>query len=403
MSVMNILDTTTSPEFSFPAKELPQKLLEYIHYGETGYWQHQFDRLANQPQPFEWNLGIVDGRILYSGNRTWSVQSLMRTVQRYIPRTHQESVKAQLQSLKRQTVEQSLTPAQLLDRMKELEIVDDAKLLKALQTKVLNDLDIYLLMGSGSAKFIAEPHLASQLPLEGFSLNFLLDRAKERQRHWYLVRQRIPSMSLFPTIDRAAMTAANLSSKQQQRIEKLVESGKNFNEIADDMAKDTLEIAEMFAKLVEIGVVNIIAPQKPTSKTIMVIDDSPLMLTQFQHWVSALGYPVVVCQQAEIALETIVQVMPAAIFIDINMPKISGFELVKKIRQKPELAGIPLTILTGEQKLSNKWRAQWSGCEFLNKPLTSGSIDDFQVQLEELLPRLLSTTTFAPANQNSHN
>jgi CheY-like chemotaxis protein len=73
------------------------------------------------------------------------------------------------------------------------------------------------------------------------------------------------------------------------------------------------------------------------------------------------------------------------------MPEISGFELVKQIRQHPDLREIPLAILTGEQKLSNKWRAQWSGCEFLNKPLTPAAISDFQIQLEELIPRLLTT------------
>jgi CheY-like chemotaxis protein len=102
---------------------------------------------------------------------------------------------------------------------------------------------------------------------------------------------------------------------------------------------------------------------------------------------------VVTCDEAKNALETIKKVKPSIIFIDINMPEVSGFELVKQIRQQPDLKGIPLTILTGEEKLSNKWRAQWSGCEFLNKPLTSAAIGDFQVQLEELIPRLLNPAT----------
>jgi CheY-like chemotaxis protein len=394
---------TTSTQFSFPARELSQQLLEHIHSGSTGYWQHQFDRLANRPQIFEWNLGIVNGQILYSGNRTWSVQSLMRLVQRYIPQAQKAAVKIQIDGLKQQAVAQAFTPAQLFARMKQLEIVDETQLIAALQTKVLNDLDIYLLMGSGSAKFIAEPDLARQLPLDGFSPFVLLEQAKQRQKYWHQIKQQVPSMNLMPNLDRVALETANLPPKQQQRIEKLVQSTKSLNSIADEMAKDTLEIAEMFAKLVKMGVVNFTPTPKTTPATIMVIDDSPLMLTQFQHWVSALGYPVVVCQQADMALETIAKVKPAAVFIDINMPEISGFELVKQIRLRPELAGIPLAILTGEQKLSNKWRAQWSGCEFLTKPLTSAAIGDFQVQLEELLPRLLAPTPPVAINNNSLN
>lgn len=71
------------------------------------------------------------------------------------------------------------------------------------------------------------------------------------------------------------------------------------------------------------------------------------------------------------------------------MPGITGFELVKEIRQQPSLAAIPLVILTGEQKLSNKWRAQWSGCEFLNKPLAATEINQFQLQLQELIHALV--------------
>ncbi len=382
--------TIISTQFSFPARELPKQLLEHIHVGSTGYWQHQFDRFSSRAQPFEWNLGICGGRILYSGNRVWSKSSLLRVVERYIPRVTNALVRHQLESLKQKAAHPAYTPAQFLTQMKQLEIFDEAQLLKALQTKILSDLDIYLLMGSGEAKFIADPDLALQLPLEGFDPVTIFDRAKQRQQYWYKVKKQIPSMNLLPTLDRAAMARANLPLKQQQRIDKLVRSGTSLNEIANNLAKDTLEIGEMFAKLVKIGVINFQPIQLNTPATIMAIDDSPLLLAQFQHWVSALGYQVVVCQEAETALAKISEVKPAAIFIDINMPGMSGFELVKQIRQqRSELAKIPLAILTGEQKLSNKWRAQWSGCEFLNKPLTPDSIGDFQVQLEELLPRLL--------------
>ena len=129
----------------------------------------------------------------------------------------------------------------------------------------------------------------------------------------------------------------------------------------------------------------------------LIIDDSPVLLAQFEHWVSALGYSVIICQDANTALAKILATNPAVVFIDINMPEICGFELVKQIRRHPSLKGISLAILTGEEKLSNKWRAQWSGCEFLTKPLTTGAIAEFQVQLEELIPRLL-TASGSPEN-----
>jgi CheY-like chemotaxis protein len=385
---MKGLIATTTDQFSFPARGLSQQLLEHAHAG-SGYWQYQFDRFADRQKPLYWNLGMVNGRILYSGSRVWSAQMLLRVVDRYLIQTHSSVAKIQIELLKQQVKAGSIDSAQLLVAMKQSQIVSEAQLQTALQTKILNDLDLYLLMGSGSAKFIASD-LENRLPISGFNPKELFDAAVQRQLKWAEVRQQVPSMKLCPILDRSAIKTANLSETQQQRIERLVQSDKTLAIIAEEMAKDSLEVAQMFAKLGKTGLVKFKPPREQKNATVMVIDDSPVLLSQFRNWVSALGYTVQTCQDARTALARIAEIQPAVIFIDINMPEISGFELVKQIRQQPDFKAIPLTILTGEEKLSNKWRAQWSGCEFLNKPLTAAGIIDFQVQLEELIPRLLN-------------
>ena len=378
-------------QFSFAARGLPAQLLEHIQSGRTGYWQHQFDRLANREPPFCWNLGINNGQILYSGNRFWSIQMLLRVVGRYVLQTRSEAVQSQFDLIKSQIQPGVLNPAQLLAMMKQANIISEEQLLDALRIKILTDLDVYLLMGGGSARFIAAD-IDHQLPIVGFSPSVLLDEAQQRHVQWEQLRQQVPSMKLCPILDREAIEKANLPDSQRRRIEALVQSEPSLSAIAEEMAKDNLEVAKMFAKLASMGLVEFKPPRKQTSANVMVIDDSPVLLSQFRHWVSALGYVVTTCQDANIALARIVEVKPSVIFIDINMPEISGFELVKQIRQHPDLQSISLAILTGEQKLSNKWRAQWSGCEFLTKPLTSAGISDFQVQLEELIPRLLTAS-----------
>ena len=375
-------------QFAFSARELPTKLLEHIDSGATGYWRHEFDRLADRQPTFYWHLGMANGQIIYSGNRIFSAQMLLRIAERYVP-SIRSTATSQIAILRRKVQAENLTSAQVLAMMQKLKIITEAQLLVALRAKILNDLDIYLLMGGGSAKFIPED-LENHLPVDGFNLIDVLDQAEQRQLQWTQLRQHVPSMKLCPVVDLAAMAKANLPDSQRQRIEKMARSDKSLNSIAEEMAKDNLEVAQIFAKLGKIGLVKFQPPQTHTIATVMVIDDSPVLLSQFNHWVSNLGYVVTTCQEAKHALAAIKKVQPSVIFIDINMPEISGFELVKQIRQQPELRAIPLTILTGEQKLSNKWRAQWSGCEFLTKPLTAAGIGDFQVQLEELIPRLLN-------------
>jgi CheY-like chemotaxis protein len=379
----------TANQFSFQGRELSQQLLDRIHNGNVGYWEHQFDGLAATAQMVPWHLAIANSQILYSGNRLWSLQSLMSVIYRYTSHTRNELVKLRLEQLENQAQKQALNPALLIAEMKKIGIINDAQLIKALKTRILNDLDTYLSIGSGNAKFIADPELVNLLPLKGFNPAILLDEAKQRQSIWEKIQPQVPSMNLIPLLNPQAIAKANLPTGQQQRIENLVKSRQSLNEIAEEMAKDTLEIAEMFAKLARVGLITLQSPKKNTPSPIMVVDDSPTILVQFQHWIEGWGYPVVVCQQPEAALARIVEVEPAAIFIDLNMPGLSGFELVKQIRKQPQLASIPLVILTGEQKLSNRWRAQWSGCDFLTKPLASSDVSDFQVRLEELLLKLV--------------
>ena len=329
--------TVKTERFLFAARELSSQLVEHIQPGQTGYWEHQFDRLDNSDQNSHWSLAIHNGRILYSGNRVWSPHSLFRVVWRYIPQIRTEKIKPEFNLLKQRAIDEKLTVDRIFAIMQQSKMVNDVQLLAALETKILNDLDIYLLMGSGAAKFTQRDNIATDLPVGGFNVDKLLEQAKQRQSLWFRLKQQVPSMSLYPILDRSALESAKLPATQQRRIELLLKSDRTLHEIADGMAKDSLEVAVMFAKLAKMGLVKFQPSQKNPPSTVMIVDDSPLLLAQFKNWVSALGYPVVICQDATIALATIAKVMPAAIFIDINMPVFSGFELVKQIRQQPEL------------------------------------------------------------------
>jgi CheY-like chemotaxis protein len=366
-------------QFSFQGQELCNKLLEVIQSNASGYWQHQFARLSGRETSFYWYLGVANGQIVHSGSTPWSSAVLLRLVQRYIAQVRQEKIQEHFIQLQRAVEEQTITPADLFKQLIRLGIADEAQLKAASRLKILNDLDTYLLLGSGEAKFIREDAIIAQGTM-------LLGMNAQT-----LIHESMPSMNLVPKLNVQAFEKAELPQSQKERIQMLVQSGKTINQIAIGLARDGLDIATMMARLIKAGLVTLEKEQKSNSSVIMIIDDSPLVLKQFQHWVTALGYPVVACQNATTALSTILHVKPTSIFIDINMPGISGFELVKQIRQQPQIAATPLVILTGEQKLSNKWRAQWSGCNFLNKPLSNDDIGEFQAQLQDLLQRLVAS------------
>jgi CheY-like chemotaxis protein len=381
--------------FSFQSQELIEKLLLFSPLCSHGYWQLRFSRLAARQEATVGYLGITEVEtISYSGYQPWGGRELLQVTQRYILQTRHQTFKSHIARWQAGLQEQSITPQAIAEHMFQLGITP-SQVQEALRLKLLNDFDVFLRLGAGEACFIPDAQLQKQLPVPGFPLSELLNEVLKRQLLWQKLRPLIPSMKMLPVLNEEAIKVANLPEAQRQWMEKVVQQQRPLHRIAAGLAKDSLEVASLFGQWIRAKLVYLESPHQDSSPTVMIIDDSPLVLKQFQGLVGALGYQVQVCQQAEMAVQNISQIKPAIVFIDINMPGLTGFELVKQIRQQAELAAIPLVILTGEQKLSNKWRAQWSSCEFLTKPLAATEINQFQLQVQQLIQTLVFDPSLA--------
>lgn len=390
-------------QFSFQkGSELLESLTEFSRLVTTGYWRFQFDYFAkrNQGESY-WYLGVVDGYLCCSYSSTWNAENLAKTLFRYIPPAQQSELKTYLNSLNQSGQLATLPPTKIVSHILNKGWLHQWQIEVALRTKVLVDMDTYLTLGSGQAEFIQDNGLASDLPFKGSQAGDLERIALERLSNWQQFKRFLPSMNLVPTLNAEKFLQAGLSVGQRQWIEQQVKRQQPLSRIAAGSGQDPLEIAKTFAKLVHAGIVQLVSSEQLVKPTIMVIDDSPLILRQFQQWLGTLGYSVILCQHASQAIHTIRQTKPNLIFIDINMPQISGFDLVKQIRMEPDIARTPVVILTAEQKLSNKWRAQWSNCEFLTKPLSAEEAQTFASQLHPFIQNLLADTTLSALTEAS--
>ncbi|MEO0374020.1 MAG: response regulator [Cyanobacteria bacterium P01_A01_bin.17] len=383
---------TQQETFSFGPQELSQKLLQLPHPETSGYWKISFDRLARKNH--HWYIGLsANQEVCHTGTQPFSCQTLLKIIKRYLPQSRREPTRSFLAGLHKTSKEQSLSTVDTIEELIQMNVLDLKQLADILRLKILADFELYLSIGAGEAVFVPDESLAAQMPIPGLPIEMLLKQTQQRQVQWQRVKQIVPSMNVIPILDTECLEQSELPESQRQWLKGVVRSGKTLNDISVLVAKDVLEIATAFAKFMQAGVIRLDSATQSEPGTVMIIDDSPMVLMQFQRLVTALGHPVVVNQEAEKSIPMISQVKPAIIFIDINMPGISGFELVKQIRQTPEIAAIPLVILTGEQKLSNKWRAQWSGCDFLTKPLSMNEVNQFQVALQEKLETVMSAAS----------
>ena len=117
----------------------------------------------------------------------------------------------------------------------------------------------------------------------------------------------------------------------------------------------------------------------------MIVDDSPVLLKQFGNLLSGWGYQLSLVEDSAKATSQMLLEKPDVVFMDINMPNLNGFDLIKQIRRQPSLANVPLVLVTSENSITNNFRAKWANCRFLSKPRTSEDIQEFREQVRVIL------------------
>lgn len=83
-----------------------------------------------------------------------------------------------------------------------------------------------------------------------------------------------------------------------------------------------------------------------TQKTVMIIEDEPDVSELFAEMMRLSGFRVLKSYTGTPAMGLIAQEKPDVIILDIMMPDVSGLEVLRYTRREPELAKIPVIIVS---------------------------------------------------------
>lgn len=87
--------------------------------------------------------------------------------------------------------------------------------------------------------------------------------------------------------------------------------------------------------------------------------------------------------------------MPDLVMLDLKMPEVSGFDLLKWIRSAPALAKLPVVVISSSSQESDRERASLLGANsFIVKP---GKVDDLVGLVADLKNRWLNEGSSLPA------
>jgi two-component system, OmpR family, alkaline phosphatase synthesis response regulator PhoP len=103
---------------------------------------------------------------------------------------------------------------------------------------------------------------------------------------------------------------------------------------------------------------------------ILIADDNPQGVELLDAYLAGADYDLAVATDGEDTLSKVASFKPDLILLDVMMPKISGFEVCKRLRRDPATCDIAIVMVTALDQNSDIDRAVEAGTDdFLSKPI----------------------------------
>ncbi|HLA83475.1 MAG TPA: response regulator [Thermoguttaceae bacterium] len=103
---------------------------------------------------------------------------------------------------------------------------------------------------------------------------------------------------------------------------------------------------------------------------ILIADDNPTNVELLEAYLAECPCEIAVAVDGRDALDKVAEFGPDLILLDIMMPKLSGFEVCKTLKDDPATRDIMVLMVTALNELGDIERAVNAGCDdFLSKPV----------------------------------
>jgi Response regulators consisting of a CheY-like receiver domain and a winged-helix DNA-binding domain len=120
------------------------------------------------------------------------------------------------------------------------------------------------------------------------------------------------------------------------------------------------------------------------AKTILIADDEPNIVRLVQMNLERHGYKVVGAPDGREALKMMEESQPDLIVLDVMMPYVDGFEVLRRVRSDPLLRDIPVVMLTVKAQDADVFEGESRGADvYLTKPVNPGELVSFVRRLVE--------------------
>ena len=126
-----------------------------------------------------------------------------------------------------------------------------------------------------------------------------------------------------------------------------------------------------------------------TQNTVLYIEDNPLNRRLVYKMLKS-DYQILQAPDGQSGLDTAQENMPDVILLDINLPDMHGYDVVKALKQSAELKNIPVIALTANAMDGDRLNCLEAGCDgYLAKPV-------MRIELMNTVRRFLANMETVP-------
>jgi len=110
------------------------------------------------------------------------------------------------------------------------------------------------------------------------------------------------------------------------------------------------------------------------SRPILIVDDEPTLRQLLRRILAPLPYQVVEAADGLEALAMARQEPPALILLDLTMPQLDGWGVLRALQADPAMWAIPVIILTGDPDVDEAMAASAGAVALLRKPFLAAAV-----------------------------
>ncbi len=108
-------------------------------------------------------------------------------------------------------------------------------------------------------------------------------------------------------------------------------------------------------------------------KTILIVEDNELNAKLFRDLLTSKGHRILETREGKEALRIAKTERPDLVLMDIQLPEISGYDLIRMMKDDSALALIPVIAITAFAMKGDEEKIRQSGCDdYLSKPISVG-------------------------------